>query len=186
MTRTNENTARAQSQPAWSILVVYEDPVARERAVDFCDQLVKRFWGTCEFEVSWWSFEQLADSLVAAQTAERAARADLVVVASTQPGDLPITMKRWFERWLEKRSDREGILAGLMDPSRQPSDWGRLKDNYLRQAAHRAAMDYLTQLPAGISLSIPESQESYSERAACVTRVLDEILHHHTLPRTVL
>ena len=44
MTRTNENAAVLESKAAWSVVVVYEDAVARERAVTFCDQLVTRFW----------------------------------------------------------------------------------------------------------------------------------------------
>jgi hypothetical protein len=185
MTTTNENKARTEVQSAWSVVVIYENPPSRERAVDFCDRLVKRFWARCEFEVSWWPFEQLQDPPVAAQTADRAAKADLVVVASTEPGDFPIAIQSWFERWLQRRNDREGMLAGLLEPSAEDSVGRRHKDNYLRQVAHRAEMDYLTQLPAGMSLSIPESLESYTERAACVTSVLDEILHHHTPPRLV-
>jgi len=46
----------------------------------------------------------------------------------------------------------------------------------------RGAMDYLTQVPQNISHSIPESLESYGQRAAHVSSVLDEILHQHAPP----
>ena len=60
MTRTNESRARLEPKVTWSVVVVYEDGAARERAVGFCDQLVSRFWGKCEFDLSWWPFTVLA------------------------------------------------------------------------------------------------------------------------------
>ena len=62
MTRTNEDGARLEAKAAWSVVVVYEDPAARERAVGFCDQLVSRFWARFEFDVSWWSFALLEEA----------------------------------------------------------------------------------------------------------------------------
>ena len=65
MTRTNENGARLEAKAAWSVVVVYEDAAARERAVSFCDQLVRRFWAGFEFDLSWWSFAQLEEASAA-------------------------------------------------------------------------------------------------------------------------
>jgi len=182
MTRINENGTRLNARTAWSVLVIYEDAASREQAVDFCDQLVKRFWTRFEFDVSWWSFDLLRQELMAADTAQKAAEADLVVVSSTLPGGFPPSITNWIESWLDRRGDREGILAGLVEPGANPSGREGEKHTYLRQVAHRAAMDYLTQVPQGISLSIPESLDSYTERAARVTSVLDEILHHQAPP----
>jgi hypothetical protein len=44
-------------------------------------------------------------------------------------------------------------------------------------------MDYLTEVPQEIAQPIPDSLESFSERAQYMTSVLDEILHKPTLPR---
>ena len=76
------------------------------------------------------------------------------------------------------------MLAGLTNPSTDASGREGLKHTYLRQVARRAEMDYLTQVPQGISLSIAESLDSYTERAACITSVLDEILHHPAPPHS--
>jgi hypothetical protein len=43
-------------------------------------------------------------------------------------------------------------------------------------------MDYLTKVPLDISFSIPDSLESYTERACQVTSLLDDILHQQLLP----
>jgi hypothetical protein len=185
MTRINEHEARLEARTAWSVVVVYEDGPAREQAVAFCDQLVNRFWARFRFDVNWWSFSLLQKEPTAAEAAEKAAQADLIILSSLQPEDFPAPVKAWIESWLNRRGDREGMLAGLMDPGAVLSGREAQKHHYLRQVARRAAMDYLTQLPQNIWHSIPESLDSYTERAAHVTSVLDEILHQHAPPPVI-
>ena len=75
-------------------------PAARERAVVFCDQLVRRFWARFEFDVSWWSFAMLEQAAAAKEAAEKAARADLIVFSAAPEGDFPPPVKAWIETWL--------------------------------------------------------------------------------------
>jgi hypothetical protein len=182
MTRTNENGAGLETKAAWSVVVVYEDATARERAVTFCDQLVGRFWAKCEFDVSWWPFTLLDQAVAAKEAAERAAQADLIIFSATPEGDFPLPVKAWVETWLKQRGDREGMLAGLMQPVVGAGDREGQKHHYLRKAAHHGAMDYLTQVPQDISRSIPDSLDSYTERADQVTSLLDGILHQQPPP----
>lgn len=182
MTRNDEYDAGPAPKAALSVVVIYEDSAAREQAVDFCDQLVNRFWAGFEFEVNWWSFSLIQSDRVAMEAAEKAAHADLVVLASVQPQDFPRGVKSWIENWISRRGDREGIFAGLVGPVTGGSGPAPAKHLYLRQVAHRGGMDYLTQVPQGISHAIPEPLDFYTTRAAQVSGVLDEILHHPTLP----
>ena len=157
-------------------------PPRANQAVDFCDQLVNRFWARFEFDVNWWSFDLLRNEPTALAAADKAAQADLVVLCSLRQEDFPASVKGWIERWLHRRGDREGILAGLVDPRGGSSGCQSPKHHYLRQIAHRGALDYLTQLPQNISRLTPESLDYYSQRAAQGSSVLDEILHHHAPP----
>jgi hypothetical protein len=182
MTRNIEHDARLEAKTAWSVVVVYEDAAAREQAVDFCDQLVSRFWARFEFDVNWWSFGLLQNEQTGLAALEKAAQADLVILCSLRQEDFPAWVKGWIESWLQRRGDREGILAGLVDAGVGSNDREARKHHYLRQIAHRGAMDYLTQLPQNISRLIPESLDSYTQRAAQGSSVLDEILHHQAPP----
>ena len=182
MTRANENGAGSTTKTAWSVLVVYEDATARERAVSFCDQLVGRFWAKCEFDVSWWAFALLDQASAAKDAAAKAAQADLIVFSANPEGDFPRPVKAWIETWLSQRGDREGMLVGLMDSLADPAGREGQKHHCLRTVAHRGAMDYLTQVPQDISRSIPDSLDSYTERADQVTSLLDDILHQQTPP----
>ena len=169
----------SQAKATWSVIAVYEDVVAREIAMSFCDHLVQRFWANFGFEVNWWPFNLLDNPRSATEAGEKALSADLIIIATHRDGELPQTIQDWIEGWVTRRGDREGALVGLLDPVAS-FDVPVAKDVYLRHIAHRAGMDYLTQLPQQIARCIPDSLETFTERAQQVTHVLDEILHQRT------
>jgi hypothetical protein len=157
------------------VVVLFDDDVARSAALNFCNNLVERFWAQYGFEVSWCSFELLGDPHAARNAAAKAKAADLVVFATKY---VPAQIRAWIETWLNERSDHEGALVDLSGAS----EAGPETQVYLRTVAHRAGMDYLTQPPQNMSWCIPDSPESCSHRADTVTSVLNEILHHHVAP----
>ena len=165
-----------------SVVVVYEEEVTREVAVNFCDHLVERFWSRAGFDVSWWSFALLEDPGAAWQAAQKAIHADIIIFATRPEGEMPQRIREWIESWLGQREDREGAFVALIDESGAGVGAGAGKQIYLRQVAHRAGMDYLTQVPQEISRAIPDSLEWCTERAGQVTNVLEEILHQHPPP----
>jgi hypothetical protein len=155
------------------VVVVYEDAGCQETCVTFCDHLVRRFWPTHGIDIRWCSFSYLQDPANAAASAQDAAGSPLILFAVRPDGELPIDVALWIQKWLSKRAEREGVLVGLLDPGT-----GTTNDKYvyLRNVAHRAGMDYLTTMPKTLSVGIPDSLDSYSQRADRVTGVLAEIL----------
>src|SRR5215470_15551030 len=118
-----------------SVVVVYEDPTVREAAVDFCDHLVERFWNKCGFDVSWWSFPQLGESLSAREATNRAKLADLIVVASHPSRPIDSLARAWLETSLSQRGDREGALVGLTDLAIEANERALERHIYLRNLA---------------------------------------------------
>ena len=177
-TKSNRTDARVKA----SVAVVYEDSQCREEAVKFCDVLVQRFWATHGFDISWSSFTNLQQSSAAADSADKAAKAALIVFATRPEGELPIDVVLWIQKWSSKRCDREGALVGLLDPVARNA-MADDKHLYLRNLAHHAGMDYLTKMPENISRGLPDSLDSCSQRAQRVTSVLDEILHKQPVPQ---
>jgi hypothetical protein len=119
------------------------------------------------------------------EAADRAAQADLIVFCAAPDGDFPLHIKGWVETWLRHRGDREGMLIGLMGPSEEALGGEGHKHHYLRNVAHRGAMDYLTHIPQDMA-RISDSLDSYTIRADEVTSVLDDILHQQMPPPTLL
>ena len=160
-----------------SMAVVYEDAEARKKVVDFCDRLAKRFWGQFEFEVSWSSFDSLQDENAASEAAKKALDADFVVFGIRLGERIPQHLKQWVEIWLEHRGEHEGALVTVPSTKNLPEFEASPMSLYLRGVAHRAGMDYLTEVSQGLSHHIPESPESCAARAQQVTSLLTEILH---------
>jgi hypothetical protein len=92
------------------------------------------------------------------------------------------TSENGVQTWLNQRRDREGMLVGLLDPLDDPASREGPKHHCLRNAAHRGAMDYLTHVPQHISFSIPDSLDSYTQRADQVTSLLNDVLHQQSPP----
>lgn len=164
------------------IVVVYENNAAREHAMRSAPDLAESSQCETASIVQWWSFAGLSDSARAAEAAIKAAAADVVIFAISPAGDLPREIKLWTENWIAKRSEREGAIVGLVAGHVSPGELACLKEIYLRHMAHRARMDYLREVPSALARAMPDSLDSYRERARQVTSVLDEILRSGSPP----
>ena len=160
------------------VVVVYEDPPIRERAVRFCERLIEE-QKSIEVDADWWSFSLLSHPTLADSAVEKAASADVLVFAMDARGDLPQEIKLWIEHWLNKRGEREGALVGLLGRPEGLHEIASFREIYLRHAACRAGMDYLSHAAPTRTRAIPNSIDSFNERAGQMTSVLDGILQKH-------
>lgn len=168
------------------ILVVYENPSVRERTLGPMAELEIQRAIEAGMDVDWCSFTMLTDSTKADEAARKAEQADLVVFAVSPAGDLTEEIKIWIERWIGRRGEREGAVIGLIDHQSHSGEIACLKEIYLRHSALHAGMDYLSHVPSSMTRAIPDSLDSYGDRAGQVTHVLDDILHAHFRPSTGL
>jgi hypothetical protein len=173
----------AAEKLTWAVVVIFEDTFSRESGVKFCEHLMEKFWSRHEFDVSWWSYADVADARTGHKASERALDADLIIFATRPEQKLPASLTSWIESWLNLRGEREGVLVGLMDPGAHQCGGAADKYIYLRNVAHRAGMDYLTEIPTTMSRSVPDSLDSFSKRAEEVTGVLAAILRPPPPPR---
>ena len=185
MAQHKTNLMGAAGEPIPRVVVVYENPAVREHAAQCCERLLVPHLANVVLEFNWWSFEFLADQATAGAAAETAARADLIIFAVPAGGDFPAEIKLWIERWLNRRAECEGALVGLILQESQLSPVTSLKEIYLRNIAHRGGMDYLSQVPPAIPKCMPDSLDSFTNRAGQMTSVLDEMLHRRWLPPIV-
>jgi len=159
-----------------AMAVVYQNAEAQQSAIRFCDGLVSRFWEQFEFEISWWSLKQLEAQDSGKEAAKKAGTADVVIFATEGSHRVSSSFERWVELWLHEREEREGVLVNLFSSSGAKDLTTSQVSLHLRSLAHRAGMDYLTEMPEGLSHPIPESVDSCAERAQQVTTLLHEIL----------
>jgi hypothetical protein len=171
MVQSQQNELRA----AKTVAVIYEGSSIRERVMHFCERLVEA-QRSPELNLDWWSFPVLSDASMAHDAVEKAARADVVVFAMDARGDLPEPIKLWIEKWLNKRGEREGAIVGLLHREENWHGSASFREIYLRHTARRAGMDYLSHAAPTLRRAIPDSLDSFSERAGRMTSVLDGIL----------
>lgn len=164
------------------VVVVYETPAIREHAVRFCDRFAREQESAARAEMNWWSFHLLGNSVAGHDAVQKAAVADVVIFAIDAAGDLPEEIKLWIEKWLNKRGEREGALVGLLAREGRSHDIAPFREVYLRHIARRAGMDFLSHAAPTVARAIPDSLDSFSERAGQMTSVLDNILQIR--PRT--
>jgi len=161
----------------WSVAVIFEDAKAQEAAITFCDSLVRRFWADFEFDVSWWAFEGLERPEAAEEATNKSLGADVVVFSVQAQSEVPEHVQQWADAWQERRGKREGALVGLLNAGEITKPEPGIAQGFLRHLAHRAGMDFLTEVPQNLLHRFPETLESCSERAHQVTTILDGILH---------
>jgi hypothetical protein len=165
-----------------SAVILYEDRASRERALEFWRHLAEQYEPGEELLVDMISFAHLARVDEARRTAPKAAAADYIVFAVTADGDVPDEIQSWIESWLGMRDAREGAMVGLVEGNRDPGATAGSKEIYFRRIAHRAGMDYLSQSPPAVKKAIPDSLDSYQDRARQMTSVLRTILHTPSRP----
>jgi hypothetical protein len=159
-----------------NVVLVCEDNAARQHALRSQAGLGLEDAKPKDKSAGWWLFEQLSVKAHAGEAAAKAAAADLVVFSVSTTGDLPGHVKLWIEMWIANRKDREGALVCLVSHPHSPAYLASLKEIYLRHTAHRAGMDYLSEIPSASGKALPDSPDSCCERARHVSSVLDEIL----------
>jgi hypothetical protein len=178
MAQLQTNAAALPESEVWSVVVIYEDTAARDRAMTVCDHLMGQFWQEEEFDMSWWRFTYLADPQIAMEALSAAARADVIVFSVRAGGELSAEVKQWVEDWLNARQESEGALISLIDQSESDVRAPNSRHEYLREVARRGKLDFISSVSFAAPEALPDSLDSFAERAVCVTSVLDEILHH--------
>jgi len=182
MTANKKKGTETGGRPSWPVAAIYEDAETRKAATEFCDALARRYWSEYDFDLSWWTLAQLKEKAFDTEITAKAAAANVIIFALRPQGDLSVELKSWIEAWLSRRGEREGVLVGLNDPGAGLSGTMSDKFVFLRNAAHRYGMDYLTEVPQNMARSFPDSFESYTKRAESISSVLEEILHRQLPP----
>ena len=133
------------------ILIAYDTIQTGKRAEMIYERLLERLGNNFEFEQQLWRFDLLEDHILRELAAQDAAQADIVIIATDNDSDLPISVQLWLESALEQHVGAAALVALTRHhkPPVQP---------YLEDVARRGGMDFFAQaadVTNGSSLSIP-------------------------------
>jgi len=179
----NETLNNTGSTPmGCQVVILYESQEALTRAKEMCERIMVELWEDMDIQLAHWAMDLLAQDPHAKKATDRAAVADVLVVAAKGTGEFPPEFSNWIDHMVAQRRRHEGALVGLFNAENgnpgEPCSW----DIRLHQLALRAGMDYLNHLPHSPRYAIPDATNWCTSRAETFTGTLDEILHSNPRP----
>jgi hypothetical protein len=128
------------------VLVLYEDAVAHDLAMEVCVRLLERFGTELAFAFSFWTFKELATPVLAHWAAEAVNRAD-VILFSLQGRDPAPEAVNWLDACSRARTKAEGALAVLVTGPRGANLVIEALLSRMQFIAHRLRMDFFPLVP---------------------------------------
>lgn len=162
-----------------SVVVVYDEPHRRDRAMEIYNHVLRRLTEDFEFETAWFKASHLRDEEVSQDAAARAREAD-VVVFSIQPAlELTPELRHWIHGWTASRkANLGGALVLLMEEAGASSLHATPARFELALAARQAGMDFLCESVGSVAGNPHLTPDLLSQQASRMTPVLTGILDH--------
>ncbi len=152
--KTADEQFLLESRARVSVVVAYEDTATRDRAISLCEGMFAHLGAETDFDISWWRFGYLREPNLAAQAADAAARAGLIVFSTHAGAGLPPYVREWIEQWVTRKSTQPSALAALIGMAGDAQQGLTPIHYYLQTVAVRARMDFMPH--AAIPLSVAQ------------------------------
>jgi hypothetical protein len=151
-------------------MVVYSDRSAASKVMTIQQQVLQQFASGCPVRTAWWAMESLKDKVLFEASCRHAAEANLVFIALTISGELPLEIKTWLATMLAKNSRPDLALVALLGTTGHQPDEVNTLDNYLHEQARNAGIDYFIywhrQMPPLGSGFLPDRHHAHAGRPA--------------------
>ena len=145
------------------ILVMYEDAVAHDLAMEICGGVMARFEAELAFAFSFWKVKDLNDPVLAHWAMEAVARADIILFF-LPAHDLTPETSQWLDACVQARTKAEGALALILTEAPDTGLAVGALLSRLQFAARRLQMDFLPLLPPLPDTSIEDSRAPWPAR----------------------
>jgi hypothetical protein len=141
-----QETLSLEGADPCQILVLYEDAMAHDVAMEVCARLLAHFESELAFAFSFWKFKDLDNPVSAHWAAKAVARADIMLF-SLPAHDLSPETVNWLDMCVPARTKTEGALAVMVTEHHDMDLMVETLLSRLQFAAHRLRMDFLPLLP---------------------------------------
>ena len=156
-------------------LVLYEDAVTHDAAMEVCGRLLARFETELAFTFSFRKFKDLDNPTSAHWATEALAQADIILF-SLAGRDLPLEAASWLDSCVQARTKTEGALALIITGLPGAGLAVEALLSRMQFAAHRLRMDFLPLLPPLPATGIGVSADPFP---ALLHEALDEPGSNH-------
>jgi len=163
------------ADPAFNVLIAYDDFEAGKHAKKTYDFLVEHLGGECEFANQMWKFDVLGIPKLREMAARDANAADIIIISCHAGVELPDEFKAWTELWLQEKCNAIALVALLGCPFGLTSEAHDTR-NYLADIARRGQMEFFCETenaayhPADQSKRLSKLDAAVSALASAVER----------------
>src|SRR5437868_4442148 len=108
-------------EPKWpfAVLLVYQDPLTRARALWLYEQLRIKRLAQYNLRCSRWGCDQLLQPDQSGQATEDALGADMIILSLHGQSSVPAGLQGWINGWLHLKNGRDCALVTLFDRDRE-------------------------------------------------------------------
>ena len=152
----------AETNPAFSVVIAYEDFETGKHAKRTYDFLVENLGHDCTFVNQMWKFDVLSIPKLREIAIEDAARADIILI-SCRGSDLPTHVKVWMEAWLEHKPHPLALVALFGCPREGMHQVSATRD-FLAEVAKRGGMEFFAQADDWSGVKRDQAQPGISDR----------------------
>lgn len=126
-----------------SVIVLYDEPLARDQALRVCANLVDHFEGALHINCRGWRFSQLRQLSLATTAARQAAAAAVTCLATVVDAPLPLTVRNWFALWRQYRAGGPTALVALVGTAEGTPGMASPLEEFLANIARQAGVDLI-------------------------------------------
>ncbi len=143
LTLIPSDSSEAESNPAFNVLIAYEDFETGKDAKQTYDFLVENLGRECHLTNQMWKFDVLSIPKLREIAVRDATMADIIIISS-HGRDLPEHVTKWIESWLMHGTTALALVA-LFDKSGSATTPTPELRHYLAEVAKRGHMELFAQ-----------------------------------------
>ena len=143
LTFHSSGSSEAESNPAFNVLIAYQDLQTGKHAKETYDYLQQNLGRECKLTNQMWKFEVLNIPKLREVAVHDATLADIIIVSS-HGGVLPEPVAKWTESWLMQGTAALALVA-LFERGEEVTLSPPAARNYLAGVARRGGMEFFAQ-----------------------------------------
>lgn len=127
----------------FKVVVAFDDTTTSSPALKTCEYVIQQLGTDVPVRRKIVDFKQATTPQRRAAAARDAAKADMVIVATSEEDQLPASMQEWMDQWSVNRSANEGALVAILNRPANVQSRSGVRDQ-LASVARQAHMDFFS------------------------------------------
>ena len=134
------NNPALSSHPALNVVIVYDEFLSGQHAVQTYHRLMLQHGQPTEVHVKTWTFDRLRDHQLNNAAVKDAADAEVIILAAASE-EVPPEVESWVEGWLSRPGNGHAEVVAVLNSPAQADPNLSPMENYLMRVASNSGCD---------------------------------------------